>query len=264
MYRQSALQEIEDTIRLAEVRCLPFDALLQRLSNLWSDPYAAEIVHRVATEPFSHNEMAALATVAEQLAETADGLPSSRKASVDRALKRILARMPPDLAAPIATPWLEHKRKFRRQIAYKVLRASGLPDSYGPKLLGIFRRTGDQECLLLIARNPRALQAAAPQAVFSAIDDEYWRMRVVEGMGSLDPAAAEPFAKLAPREFAWAAGRLRDRAFLPALRQLFVERPEDLEFRSIYAWALGQLEALEDLLSLRQHLALKDVDLDKS
>jgi hypothetical protein len=67
--------------------------------------------------------------------------------------------MPADIAAPIAEPWLEHKHKFRREMAYRIFRGAGVPPEFDPRLLAAFKKNGDQQCLELVARYPAAVAA---------------------------------------------------------------------------------------------------------
>lgn len=254
LQRSRALDEINRTIRFAEIRCISFEELLQRVERLQDDPYALEIVHRIVTEAFSHNELHALSEVARRLANVADASPAARKRTLDGSIGRILSRMPQDIAAPIAAEWLGHKRKARRLIAYKVLRISGVPPDYGPRLLNEFIRNGDQEYLQLIVRNPDALIRTGAEKVLLLLDDEYWRMRAVEAAYRDDMSCADTLSSLYPREFAWAVGRLKSGAAIPALKRLFEQKSDSLEFVSIYAWALGQIGATEDLMRLKRTL----------
>jgi hypothetical protein len=250
--RQLQLQEIDRTIRLADVRCIPFESLLNRIEKLWKDEAASEIVFRVCEEPLSHNQLHALAQSVKFLADAVDCLPSASKTTIDRAVRRMVARMPPEIAAPIAEPWLEHKRKFRREIAYRILRESGVPAAYGPRLLAVFQRNGDQECLKLLARNPSALVAAGGVAIAKLADEEYWRMRIIQSLLIADIDGGMSASAAYPREFVWAAGRQKDPALLPAMRSLFDTSADDLSFVSLYAWALGQIGARDELYRVRE------------
>lgn len=250
-HRRMMLDKIDQTIRMAEVRCLPFDVLLKRIEHLWDCEAAGEVVYRACSEPFSHNQMLALAESARRLADAIDDLPSSLKAKSDRAVKRILSRMSAEIASPIVVPWLDHDRKLRREIAYRVLRDTGLSAEFGPRLLDIFGRSGDQECLKLLARNPAALAAVNFQTVLEKIEEEYWRMRVVQSVLLIEPERGRSLSARNPHEFVWAVGRLKDASLLPDLRRLLEVHASDLNFISIYAWCLGQLGATEDLAELR-------------
>jgi hypothetical protein len=76
---ESKLREIDQTLRLAEVRCIPFGDLLRRLEHLWDDPAAGEIIYHVCQEMYSGNELAALTESIRHLIEAADCLSSPEK-----------------------------------------------------------------------------------------------------------------------------------------------------------------------------------------
>lgn len=253
-HRRMAIDEIGRTISMSEIRCLPFDDLLKRIERLWEDRQAGEIVYRACEEKFSDNQFYALVEFIRRLANAVDLLPSAQKASPDRAIKRMLARMPAEIAAPVAEQWLEHKRKFRRELAYQVLRECGLTTASGPRLLDIFSRTGDQECLKLIARHPIAVGDLNIPSLLGKVDEDYWRMRLVQAALISDKAKAMALADLHPREFSHAIGRLKDTTFTPKLRELFEKHSEDLNFMSLYAWVLGQLGAHVELAELKKHV----------
>lgn len=253
-HRRMILDDIRRTIRMSEVRCLAFDEILRRIEQLWEDPQAGEIVWRVCEESLSHNQLHALAASVQQLADSVDRLPSACKASPDRAIRRILSRMPAEIAAPVAEQWLDHPRKFRREIAYRVLRDCGLTAASGKRLMEVFHRTGDQECLKLIARHPIAIGELDVPAILDAVTDEYWRTRVVQAALVSNRSTAMALADSHPREFLHSTGRLRDATLMPTLRQLFDRHSQDLSFLSLYAWALGQLEAHAELSQLKLHI----------
>ena len=252
-HRRMALDSIRQTIRMSEIRCVPFDELLGRIEHLWDEPCAGEIVYRACSEELSDNQFYALAESVRRLADAVDLLPGGQKASPDRAIKRMLARMPAKIASPVAEQWLEHKRKFRRDIAYSILRQCGLTVASGPRLLEVFNRTGDQECLKLIARFPDAIGDIDVSPILEKIDEDYWRMHLVQAALIARKTPALSLAESHPYEFLHAIGRLKDATVLPKLRDLFQKHSDDLKFISLYAWVLGQIAAREELLKLKAH-----------
>jgi len=252
--RRMALDDIYRTISMSEIRCLPFEELLKRVEHLSDDPQAGEIVYRVCEEEFSDKQLHLLATTIQRLAVAVDHLPSAQKSSVDRAIKRMLASMPASIAAPMAERWLDHKRKFRRQIAYRVLRECGLTAVSGPRLLEVFNRTADQECLKLIARYPVALRDLGVPSLLEKVDDDYWRMRMVQAAVVADKPKAMALADSYPLEFLHAIGRLKDATLQPDMLVLFEKHSDDLKFLSLYAWVLGQLAARPELIELKVHV----------
>jgi hypothetical protein len=133
-------------------------------------------------------------------------------------------------------------------------RECGLSAESGARLLDIFWRTGDQECLKLVARNPLALSSVDARLVLDHVEDAYWRMRVIQAVLTVDVERGKSLGVEYPYEFAWAAGRLKEASVLFDLRQLFASNSSDLRFVSIYAWSLGQLGARQDLVDLRESL----------
>jgi hypothetical protein len=260
-HRQMQLAEIEHTIRLGEIRCLSFEVLLSRIERLWLDSAASELVFRLCEEDFSHNELHALGDAIRRLANVVENLPAATKSTMDRAIRRVLCRMPPEIACPIVEPWLEHKRKLRREIAYRVLRDVGVTTDVGPRLLAVFQRTYDQDALKLIARNPGAAASSDADAVLEGLDEEYWRMRMLEALLSVDPDRASALKSRYPREFVWAIGRKKAFEFLPVIKALSDSLTPDLDFLSLYGWALGQLGASDNLQQLKETIRLLRIDL---
>ncbi|WP_416795502.1 hypothetical protein [Ciceribacter azotifigens] len=253
-HRQKLIEEIERTLSLAEVRSLPFDELLNSIEHLPDISNSAEIVFRACEYAPSLNQAYALAESVRRLAESVDGLPSRRKPPYDRAIMRILSRLPAEAAWPVVDPWLEHNRKFRRETAYAILRKTGIDERAGLRLLEVFENTGDQKALELIARNPSATRTLDIRQILPLFEDEYWRMRLVEAVLVDDEPRALILASDFPREFTHAVGRQKQKRLVPNLRSLFDLQSENLDFLSIYAWALGQLGALDEIGRLREHI----------
>jgi hypothetical protein len=124
----------------------------------------------------------------------------------------------------------------------------------GPRLLDIFNRTGDQECLNLIARYPIAIRDLDLPSLLEKVDDDYWRMRLVQAAIIADKPKAMALAATYPFEFLHAIGRLKDETLLPNMRELFEKHPDDLKFLSLYAWVLGQLRSRGELAALKAHV----------
>ncbi|WP_170573540.1 hypothetical protein [Ruegeria atlantica] len=233
---------------------MPFDKLLTQIESLPELESPGEIIFRACEYELTRNQAFALAESVRRLADHVDELPSRRKPTYDRGIKRMLSRLPAEAAWPVAEPWLEHKRKFRRETAYAILRKTGVDEKAGARLLKIFLRTGDQAALELIARNPVATRDLEIGKTLPLFADEYWRMRMVEAVLIENSSKAVAFKFVYPREFTHAVGRQKKNFLLSELRSLFDLNAENLDYLSIYAWALGQLGALSELSELREHL----------
>ncbi|MDO3432572.1 hypothetical protein QWJ46_07725 [Rhizobium sp. CBN3] len=254
LHRQFLVEEIDRTLSLAEVRSLPFDELLTGIECLPNIDNSSEIIFRACEYEPSLNQAYSLAESVRRLADSVEELPSRLKPTYDRAIRRILSRLPAEVAWPVCSPWLEHKRKFRRETAYLVLRKTGVDETAGARLLGVFQSTGDQMALELIARNPLATRNVNIETILPLFDDEYWRMRLVEAVLMDDETKSVMLATKYPREFTHAVGRQKQKSMLPKLNSLFDLQSENLEFLSIYAWALGQIGAMEEIRKLRVHI----------
>jgi hypothetical protein len=106
----------------------------------------------------------------------------------------------------------------------------------------------------LIARSPAAVAAVDAAELLALIEDDYWRMRVIEALLTMKEATGVSFSSLYPYEFAWAVGRSKDAALLPILASLFDNHSKDLDFLSKYVWALGQLGAQGHLSRARAYV----------
>ncbi len=185
------------------------------------------------------------------LASRSENAPSAVKRKLDRAVLRLVRMLPSRLATPFAEPYIGHRRKTRREWAYSALRTKWIPRSMAIELVSIFRRTGDQEALELIARNPKRVPEVDPEFLLANIKERYWRGRVIEALLVHKRSVALALAVRYPFEFAHAVGRTADITLRDPLRDLFRTNFGDLEFLSIYAYALGKIGAREELQSLK-------------
>jgi hypothetical protein len=86
------------------------------------------------------------------------------------------------------------------------------------------------------------------------LKEKYWRARVLEALLIHDRDTALLVACRFPFEFAHAVGRTQDQSLLEPLLKLFDENSKDIEFLSIYAYALAKLAAKTELESLKRYL----------
>lgn len=126
--------EIACTLDMAEIRRISFDQLLSRIEKLWNDELASQVVYRACHESLSHNQILALAESVRRMADAAENLASPAR------LKALSA-----VTGPIAEPWLTHRYRFRRELAYRIFRGTGVAAEAGRRLLCAFHRSGDQE-----------------------------------------------------------------------------------------------------------------------
>jgi hypothetical protein len=255
MLERAALDELVRTIRLARVRCIAPEKLIARVPGIWEDANRSEVILRLSELELSEQQLIKLADAVRVLAHVGDRLPSREKSRVDSALGRIIRILPRSVANELVEPFLDHPRRSRREIAYRSLRQVGVTVEMARKLIQAFERTGDENLLELIARSSETVPKVNALFLLEKLSEDYWRVRVIQALLRHAPTRAIELASSFPREFVWALGREKARAQLNIAIQLSREHPRDIEFLSLFAWALGQLGADKELEDLVGHVA---------
>lgn len=248
---EMALDDVKCAIRMAEVRAQPFNSLLDRLSNILEDPDREQIIYHLGEIELDAAEADALARKVEELSSSWEQLPSRKKARADAILARLIRALPDRYGSALALTFLTHRRKKRREGAYKFLRTREIPVELARDLVVLAETTDDQELLHLIARNPAIVAATDERYLLERIEDSYWRMRVVEALLLQEPDRAVALAVDYPIQFIHAVGRREAAQHLPLISELFVANRADPDVLGIYAWALGRIGNLELLREVR-------------
>ena len=253
--KQIRLHQLEKTIEYANIRCLSSVELINKISSLDQDDDPAGYIARLLEMDLNESELSLLESAMTDLARRSERAPSTLKRKLDRILLRLVRMLPSELAAYFAVPYLEHRSKDRRFWAYAALRKKLIPRGVAEKLVDVFRRTGDQEALELIARNAVRVTETDPEFLLASIEEKYWRGRVIEALLIHQRPAALALASRYPFEFAHAAGRVGDRALRRTLRELLRANCDDPDFLSIYAYALGKIGAKRELQTLKKFVS---------
>lgn len=256
---RTQLGKLDRAIQRALLRCLSPDEITERIAKLDEGDDANDYVRRLSEMELPDSEWDRLVDAMDSLAQRSEDVPSRLKAKLDRTLLRLvrlLVRLRQiDLANHFAEPFVDHRRKARREWAYAALRKKQISQSIAVKLLKVFHQTGDQEALQLIVRNPERVPEIGADVLMENLDEEYWRARVVAALLLHDRQSALSLSHQYPFEFAHAVGRVEDTSLLSSLSDLLDDNQDDLEFLSIYAYALGKLRAKDQLESLEEFLA---------
>ena len=246
------LAKLGGTIRYAHLRCLTLDDIADRIAALDQDANVSDYVNRVSEFELTGSNLERLVAAMIELAIRSENSPSKLKAKLDRTLLRLVRLLPPNLAISFAEPYVDHRLKARRKWAYSALRQKPISQTIAVKLAKVFQETGDQDALKLIARNPEHVAIIGRDFLLANLDEEYWRARVVEALIHYDRSAALSLSDRYPFELAHAIGRAEDRSLIRPLCDLFETNRHNLEFLSIYAYALGKLGAKAELESLER------------
>jgi hypothetical protein len=258
------LRKLDQTIQFARLRCLSPEEIIDRIAEREEGDDANAYVYRLSEVRLADDQIECLVDAMNRLARRSENAPSKLKARLDRTILRLVRLLPSDLANHFTEPFLDHPRKARREWVYSALREKHISQPVTVKLLEVFQKTGDQEALQLIARNPERVSEGWADFLLENLDEEYWRARVLEALLLHDRETALLLSHLYPIEFAHAVGRTEDQSLLDPLCELFDQNRDDLEFLSIYAYALGkiggegQLQSLEEFVaSTRDHISDK-------
>ncbi len=253
--RQIHLSELQRTIEYAGLRCLSPTEIISKISDIDPKDDRTNYVARLLELKLNASELRLLERAMTKLARRSEEAPPTLKRRLDRVVLRLVRMLPPELAAHFAEPYLDHRSKTRRVWAYSALRSKQIPRGMAEKLVNVFRRTGDQEALELIARNAERVPDTDPEFLLANIGERYWRGRVIEALLFHQRPAALALASRYPFEFAHATGRTGEKALRGPLRELLRANSGDLEFLSIYAYALGKIGAKGELRGLKKFIS---------
>ena len=251
------LDKLGRTVRYAKLRCLSPTEIFDRIAGLDLDPEVTDYVYRISELRLTSSNLEHLLGAMKNLANRSESSSSKVRAKIDRILLRLVRLLPTDIGNNFAEPFVDHRLKPRRRRAYSSLRQKPISKIIAVKLANVFKQHGDQDALKLIARNPKRVTDVGGEFLLANINEEYWRARVVEALLDYDRPTALLIAKRYPFEFAHAVGRSGDDSLVSYLTDLFPANQDDMEFISIYAFALGKLGAIAELESLECFIAVR-------
>lgn len=241
-------------IALAEYRCLPTNQLASRLARVWELEDADILLRQLRERTLEDADVRVLVDVVGTLSIDLEELSTRERRACLRAIKRIVKLLPPDEATQIAGRFLDHRWKLGREIAYEGYKVGSLPQDRVGAILDHYTASGDQGLLELVARQRSEVPTAVAEILLDELEEPYWRGRVMAAVLEVDCARARILSTRFPREYAHAVGRLRARAELAHLVQLFSENGRNFDFLHLYAYALGKLGRVNELLELRGHV----------
>ena len=251
------LDKLGRTVRYAKLRCLSPTEIFDRIAGLDLDPEVTDYVYRISELRLTGSNLEHLLGAMKNLANRSESSSSKVRAKIDRILLRLVRLLPTDIGNNFAEPFVDHRLKSRRRWAYSSLRQKPISKIIAVKLANVFKQHGDQDALKLIARNPKRVTDVGGEFLLANINEEYWRARVVEALLDYDRPTALLIAKRYPFEFDHAVGRSGDDSLVSYLTDLFPANQDDMEFISIYAFALGKLGAIAELESLECFIAVR-------
>ena len=252
---EMAIHGARRTINLAQVRCIPFDRLVERLHELPTDSLSSEIVYAIEECERTRDQNHSLAIALLELTRIVDDTKGINKERMDRRIGRLLQILPPDLSQPIALECISHKRKSRRTAGLKGLKLGSVDEITSRYLIDCFDRTNDLRILKALLQHPLILSSIESIHLFASFEnDDYWQMRIVEATLRADKTVGSTFAQTHPASFVWAAGRIGDPNLLSEISNCFEVANNKLDLIGIVSWAYGKLGAHTELTEMRSTL----------
>lgn len=249
LYTAESLCQGEREVREASV--LTAEDLVRQVETVLEHPMTGAALARMRDVQFSADHEARLMNAALLIAKRTADLQNAARAGIDQLLQLLIEVLPAAVSDALAVECLRHRRKPRREAALKALRTRGVDGVVAKELFDRYRASGNQELLKFVARFPRAIAESDPRFLLDHLEEQYWRMRVVESLLTADQQRAQALAPDFPHEFLWAVGRARHEPSLPIVGRLLDEKPYDLEVVSLCAYAYGQLRVADHLDAIR-------------
>ena len=150
----SAIDHARQTLRWAEVRCVPADCLIARVAELLSESDPAGVVSALEERDLMHEQSHSLGTAMRHLLREVDVVRGIDKGAYDRRIGRLLRMLPDELSRPMAADCVAHERKSRRTAGLRCLRLVRGDAELYRHLTSCFERTGDARLLKALLSQP--------------------------------------------------------------------------------------------------------------
>lgn len=214
--RRAQFSRLSDKELLAELGAIPSQHDLSSLLDV-----ACDRVER-GSRRFQRGVSAVLARLA-----TKHPGPGRDAVAVDRAIRRLLHRLPDVVGRSVAIESLRSRRRDRKAAAWKYYRRHGLDDESRDVLRGEFRHEDHAEFRKLVAGDAPLVELLGADAVLEIAPNRYWRTKAVEGLMNSNGRAADRARVRYPAEWLWAVALRRDLSRLPAVLVLLQENGTD-------------------------------------
>lgn len=242
------LNNLTQTIELAKNKCVSLEEAISYLESTPLSSYSEAIrfqLNSISSERLARRDLNRLLKLIHRIINDSETIPARLKNGSDSFLRDLLNKVPDKFSTPILIQFLTHKRKNRREIAFKALKRRSLPFTCAKEMLKIYEVNQDEEILKLIARHPELITSIKLSSFLLESLDNYWRCRVIEAMFLNKINGAAELAKNYPLALIRVMGRSRNEEILKEVR-LFILSCVDkstLEDLGLIVWALGEIKA---------------------
>ena len=247
----TTIRNARRTINLAEVRCVPYHRLIERLKKLPTDSQPSEIVFAIEERDRTNEQNCVLAAAIRELIRIVDCTRGIDRSRWDRSIGRLLRSLPQDLSQSIAVECISHKRKSRRRAGLMSLNIDSDNIEVARHCIECYYSTDDKSILKALLNHPVCLPTVGLRHVLAVFEnDEYWQMRVIEAALRTNQSTGIRFSESHPRLFIWAAGRTGSAKLVPEIIRCFETAGNKIDLIGIVAWAYGKFGAYAELRAL--------------
>lgn len=255
----TVIRDAREAMKRAQLRCIPFDQLLERIYQLVSDADAYDVVYAILEHDLNKEQHHALAKALSCLLPKIDRTRGIDRGRLDRQVGRLLPILPTELSHPIAIECISHVRKSRRTAGLKCLNIDTMDEHTFRYFIDCFDKTRDDRILKALLKHPIRLECINPTRLLKTFNgDDYWQARVIEATLRADFSVGLSLAETHPFAFVWAAGRLGNTELLPTISHCLDAVEDKLPIIGIVTWAYGKLGAVTELIAL--HPILEELE----
>ncbi|MFA6196628.1 MAG: hypothetical protein WC656_08270 [Sulfurimonas sp.] len=249
------LKQLEQTIEYAKFRCIPTSELIQKLSEYEAGNFVYDYIGRLNEIKLSNDDYILLIYSIDKLISKYKNLTAKDKTKFENFIRRLIVYLPSHLTHKYFDIFINSTRKTGRKIAYKSICNNLLTRTQINLLFELYLDKKEEEALKAIIYSSVRLELENIILILEKTDKEYWKARLIENFIINQQEEVSKIHTIYPFEFVHAVGRVGNKKYISMIKELFEKNKNDLEFLSIYAYALGKLSAKSELDNLSKYIA---------
>jgi len=202
-----ALARISDLSGRAGVYLLKPHRVLVELRHPSGRWPISTLLERLAVLRLTTSLLTSMRKLAADLIEKSDSLPVAEQHHFNTVLRVILARLSKPQARALVQPFINHRLKERRELAFSVFRWAGVNRRIVKDILERHSRTGEERLLKIVVSAKGSGGVSDLLKLLPQFSDRYWKMRVLQAI--LKAGRQVPFEVVEshPTEFLQAIAR---------------------------------------------------------
>jgi hypothetical protein len=254
LQNEMLLFDLARTIEYAQVRCLTKPELIEELSKYQPGDFLDPYLVRLSELELNEIEINELVAAIDSILNDYENYSAKDKGKVESFVARLLDHLPDEHTAKYFDRFINSTRQSGRKIAYRSCINRALSFAESTKLLSAYNMKGELGALKVIITNSQYLSLKQIKNIMGSVEDKYWKARLIEMALKNEIGTSLDFRDEFPFELTHAIGRLSNAKYEDDLRYMFEANKEDIEFLSIYAYALGKICDKTSLKILEKHV----------